>query len=243
MWIKLVHSSYLYPFLLIATLISVVAGILSRNAILLPVLNVLVAYPVLFTLVVRQERKRAVAAMLFWALCMGVFAVIACVSFPSEASGAVFHGPEYRDEMHRWIKTGAGAEGDPRQFIPQHVLHFGIFAILSVVSAGVLSLLMGAVLMNYMSFYVSSVILASSDTWTAVWMGWHPWSILRVISFVILGVLLSEPLISKVVRRPYRLQGTAPFLWIALSGLVLDILIKALLAPWWGVTLRGLIEP
>jgi hypothetical protein len=73
-------------------------------------------------------------------------------------------------------------------------------------------------------------------------MGWHPWSIIRIISFVILGVILGEPLICKITGRDYEYVGVRPFLWGAIGGLILDILMKAILAPWWGITLRRLIS-
>jgi hypothetical protein len=144
--------------------------------------------------------------------------------------------------MFQWIRTGSGAEGDPLQFVPQHLLHIVVFSALSVLSGSVLSLLMGAVLMNYMSFYVASVILASNDRLLAALIGWHPWSIIRVISFVILGVILGEPLICKIAKREYNYLGARPFLRLALAGLVVDILLKGLLAPWWGLTLRKMIS-
>lgn len=241
MWTRLVQSGYLFPFLMGGTLLSSLVGVLSSNPYLLPLFNILIAYPVMFTLLSVGKRKRAVFAMLFWALCMGVFIVTTCIVFPSQASAAILHGPEYKKEMFYWIQTGVGAEGNPSEFIPQHALHLGIFVVLSLISGGILSLLMGSVLMNYMGYYVASVIQASPDKWTASWMGWHPWSILRIVAFVILGIVLAEPLICWIRKRPYEKKGVTPYLWVALAGLILDVCIKASLAPWWGITLRNLL--
>src|SRR5688500_17914520 len=161
MWNKILTPPYVYLYLFAGTIAATVIGFLSGNKMLLPTLQIAVAYPVLYLLLRLELRKRAFAAMLFWALCLGIIVVTATVHFPSEASQAIFYGTTYADEMFHWIKTGQGAEGNPLQFVPVHLVHFVMFVFLSIVTASLLSLTMGALLMNYMSFYVGSVILAS----------------------------------------------------------------------------------
>lgn len=167
--------------------------------------------------------------------------VLACMKYPATAAKSVIHGEAYVQEMFHWIKTGEGPEGNPVQFVPQHLLHFVIFAVLSLLTGSVLSLLMGAMLMNYMSFYVATVINASHDKVLGSLMGWHPWSIIRVAAFVLLGVILAEPMICKVNKLDYEYASARRFYWIALHGLVLDVLLKTFLAPWWGLELRRLL--
>ena len=242
MWKKLVESPLVYPLLFLSVVASIALGFFVSNKWLMPILNISIAYPVLFTLVSEEKRQKAFAAMLFWALGMGVVMVIACLRYPALASVSILNGPNYVREMFHWISTGEGAEGNPLQFVPIHLLHIVVFCILSAISASMLSLLMGAVLMNYMSFYVASLIQASHHSTVAMWMGWHPWSIIRVISFVILGVILGEPLICKLTKRDYDYLEVRPFMWGAIFGLLLDVVMKALLAPWWGITLRKLIS-
>jgi hypothetical protein len=174
-------------------------------------------------------------------LLLGVVMVATVVHAREACARAIFHGPEYVDEMFRWIHTGIGAESTPSQFIPQHLMHLAMFIVLALLTASLLSLLMGAALMNYMSFYVGNVILASTDFWKAVWMGWHPWSIVRVASFVVLGVILGEPLICRISGRSYDSSGAKKLLWLALAGIVADIAIKAALAPWWQRTLHTIV--
>ena len=60
-----------------------------------------------------------------------------------------------RDEMRAWILTGTGAETSPRRFLPQHAAHLALFVASSLATASVLSIALGAVLMNYMSLYVA----------------------------------------------------------------------------------------
>lgn len=241
MWNKLLGSPLLYFYLATSVVFASVLGLLLQMKLSLPVLQVAFAYPALYSLLARGLRARALLTMLWWALWLGITMVVAATHAPDAAARSIFNGTEYVQEMFDWIRTGVGAEGSPSQFIPQHLLHLAIFVVLSLLSASLLSLLMGAALMNYMSFYVASLILASNDFWTAVVMGWHPWSILRVAAFVILGVLLGEPIICRVTGRNYDLAGARKYFWMAAAGIAGDILMKALLAPWWGRTLQKLL--
>jgi len=241
MWNKIVSTPRVYPFLLAGVLVSTAGGFALANKFALPFLNILFAYPVMYSLLKLEQRKRAFVAMLFWALFLGVVTVIACVRFPAVAERSILNGADYVREMFHWIKTGEGTESEPLRFVPQHLFHFAAFVVLSLLTAGILSLFMGAILMNYMSFYVGSLILASHDHVVAALMGWHPWAAIRVASFVILGVILAEPGVCRLSGRYYDYEGARPYFWAALTGVVLDMIIKALLAPWWGLALRKLI--
>jgi hypothetical protein len=241
MWNKLLHSPAVYFYLLVGTAASTAIGFSLPTYAPLPILNVFIAYPVMYSLLANEYRKRAISTMLFWALCMAFIGVWAVMHYPDKAGHSMYNGEYYKEQMFHWIKTGVGAEGNPSQFVPQHLIHFIVFCVLSAISAGFLSLLMGAVLMNYMSFYVGSLITASSDTFKAVLMGWHPWAIIRVASYVMLGVILAEPLICKITKRDYNYSEVRPYFWTAISGIALDILMKALLAPTWGLMLRRII--
>jgi len=241
MWNRLLSSSLIYVYLFVGTIAATAIGFLTGNKIVLPILQIVVAYPVLYSLVARESQKRAILTMLFWALSVAIVVVTATLHYREAAANSIFHGTVYVDEMFHWIKTGEGAEGNPVQFVPIHLLHFILFAALSLLTGSVLSLFMGALLMNYMSFYVASVIGASHGQWIAALMAWHPWSAIRVASFVILGVILAEPLICKIQKRDYEYSTVRPYFWLALHGLAIDVLMKSVLAPWWGMTLRKLI--
>jgi len=241
MWNKLLSPPLVYFYLLLGTIASTLIGFALGNQFVLPVLQIAISYPVLYSLLSQKLRNRAFAAMLFWALCMGTVTVTASMQDLAQAGKSIIHGPAYVQEMFHWIQTGEGAEGNPIQFAPQHLLHFVLFAVLSLLTGSILSLLMGAMLMNYMSFYVASVIHASHDKLLAALMGWHPWSIIRVASFVLLGVILAEPMICKIKKLDYEYASARRYYWMALHGLVLDVILKTLLAPWWGLTLRKLL--
>jgi hypothetical protein len=242
MWNKLLCSPLLFLYLFAGTIVAVAAGFAIQNEYLLPAFQIAVAYPVLYSLLAQKKRIRAIWAMLFWALCVAIVMITSSVHFYDRAGNSIIHGRAYVREMFYWIKTGIGAESNPWQFVPQHLLHFVVFAILSVLTASILSLFMGAILMNYMSFYVASVIRASSNELLACLMGWHVWAILRVASFVLLGVILAEPTICRIKKMDYEYASIRKYYWLALHGLVLDVILKTLLAPWWSEMLRRIVH-
>lgn len=210
---------------------------------LLPILQVLPAYPLMVRDLKKGKKLPAILRMLAWALVVAVTMEALALHRPETGTASVIHGAAYRDEMVRWVRTGIGRESSPAQFIPEHVLHLAAFVSLSLVSGSLLSLILGAVLMNYMSFYVGSLMALAESPGRVLLYGWPPWAILRVIAFVILGVVLAGPALRRVVGVPFRWQENRGLLLAALTALVLDIILKALLAPAWSGILRSALFP
>jgi len=108
--------------------------------------------------------------------------------------------------------------------------------VLTWATGGYLGLALGAALVAYMSYFVGSYAAASGHPFLGSAAAWVPWSVLRVCAFVLLGALFSRPLLVRRVwpfgSREYRLMA------LALSGILADIVIKALCAPAYGVFLR-----
>jgi hypothetical protein len=209
---------------------------------LLPLMNALPAYVVMAGRLSRRDRKGAVLAMLCWAAALAVGATLTFALWPSDPGAVVIHGPAYRAEMFHWIRTSEGSEGVPSLFIPQHLLHLALFVALSLASASLASIVMGAVMMNYMAYYVASLARAGVPTWAVVALGWQPYALCRVAAFSILGALLAEPLLSRLLR--YRYEGLAsarPYLLWAAGGLAADWIVKAAVAPQWGRWLQALL--
>ena len=169
-----------------------------------------------------------------WLLSLGVIVLV--LWMPEAARAGIWNGETYRQEMFGWIATGIGRENDPRAFIPVHLLHLGIFLVLTWVSGGYLGLALGAALVGYMSYFVGSYAAASGHPFLGSVAAWVPWSVIRVLAFVLLGALFARPLLVRRVwpfgRREYRLMA------LALSGILADIVLKALCAPAYGLFLR-----
>jgi hypothetical protein len=225
---------------IVATVASYPIAILSGSAWLLPSLNTLPAYLMMVARLRQGDRRGALVGMLVWALTLAVFGTLFFALWPTSLEGVVLNGAAYRDEMFVWIRTGIGLEGSPRLFLPQHLLHLAAFVLLSLASASALSILMGAVLMNFMAFYVASLARAGVPGWAVIALGWQPWAICRVAAFCTLGVVLAEPLLRRrfpglPVRSSRKLLS-----WAAL-GILADWTLKAALAPTWGRWLSRLL--
>jgi hypothetical protein len=225
-----------------ATIVSYPLGLWLGGKWLLPLLNTIPAYAAMVVLLRRGRRGRAVAAMLAWAVTLAVVGTLFLRFWPQAPDALVFNGPRYRDEMFHWIRSGEGSEGSLRLFLPQHLLHLVAFVALCLATASAAAIFMGALLMNYMDFYVASLSRAGVTGWAATLLGWQPWAICRVAAFCILGVVLAEPLLSKVLRYPYEgLRAARPWIMIAAAGILADWVLKAALAPAWGRWLRALL--
>jgi hypothetical protein len=222
-----------------ATVASYIVGLLVGGRWLLPVLNAAPAYALMARDLHAGARRAALQTMLVWALLLAVCGTLFFALWPHDPGSAIVHGPEYREEMFRWIRTGEGTEGTPRLFLPQHLLHLAAFVVLSLLTASAVSIFMGAVLMNYMAYYVASLARAGVPARTVLLFGWQPWAIVRIAAFCIFGVLLAEPLLSRAW--PYRYEGLGAVrrtVFIASALILADWALKALLAPTWGLVLR-----
>ena len=206
----------------------------------LPVLATLALYPFFARMVADGRRGAATAAALLWALGLSVSLITHTARDPEVAGRGILMGPPYRDEMFEYVATGIGRESQPGRFIPQHLLHAGLFCVVSILSGGLLGLTMGAVLVGYMSYYVGA-LAAGPQPLTAALLGWPPWAILRVVAFVLLGTVLARPLLLRL-RGPRSAPLFEPadrrILLAAAALLVADIALKTAFATTWANLLR-----
>jgi hypothetical protein len=219
--------------IVVATALSYALGWLIDIPLLIPFLNTAASYPFMVLALKAGQVRLAIARMLLWALTMGVCATLLSYAWPSATATLFLNAEAYRLEMFRWVMTGSGTESTPALFIPQQILHTIVFSVLALATGGILAMPMGAMLMNYMGHYVGALAASSRQPALTVLLAWHPWSVIRVVSFVTLGVVLSTPLISRVGRFTIDLRAARPLAVMAFAGLVADIVLKTLLAPTW----------
>lgn len=208
---------------------------------LLPVVAPLTVYPA-FALRVREGHYgSAWRVAMAWAALLSLGVIILVAVNPALAARGILHGSAYKEEMRDWVLGNEGAkEVTPSRFIPEHLLHLGAFVVLTLVSGGYLGLVLGAFLTAYMSYFVGSLAVASRRPIVAALAAWVPWSVIRVMSFVLLGVLLARPLL---LRRRWPFGRREAWLFaLALAGIAADIALKTALAPRWGELLRGLLQ-
>lgn len=200
---------------------------------LVPVLNMLAGWPFMVATLRRGRVSLAVARMLVWALTLGTAATWLSYVRPVATETLFLNGAAYRAEMFTWVMTGVGAESDPSRFIPTQLGHAVLLVALSLVTAGLAAMTLGAVLMNYMGHYVGALAAASAHPGATAVLAWAPWAVVRVVSFVTLGVVTAVPLVSRVGLFSARMREAWPFAAWAVAGLAVDIVLKWLLAPAW----------
>lgn len=224
------HIAWLVP----STIAAAVAGFATGNMLLFPLFCMAPAYPLMIRRLLAGQRGRAVCTMLVWAATLAPTSVMLSFWAPEQAAATVLRGEVYADEMFHWLRTGEGRESRPAEFLVEHAVHLVLFTVLSLATASLASIYFGTVLLNYMAYYVARVIQAADGDLLAGVMAWHPWSLVRVASFVVLGVVLAEPLLRRI-SGSNRVPGTGRGRWLflVLAGLVLDAVVKAMLAPSW----------
>ncbi len=218
--------------------LAVLGASLSEGPALLPVLASAAVYPIMVRLILKGRPIAASAAVLLWAASLSGSIIGLTSHDPLRAGALIIHGPAYRDEMFEFVRTGAGREGEPARFLPQHALHLAAFAALAALSGGLLAIVAGSVMVGYMSYYVGALVAAGGAPGRALFLGWPPYALLRVAGFVVLGVALSRPGLALAARRPIAFEARRRFYATALVLLVADALLKALVAPVWAALLR-----
>ncbi len=196
---------------------------------LVPLVLSLPAWLALIAGLRRDRRGVALAASAVWAGLVAIGLALLEIARPGSCARLFPGSASYAHAMLAWVDTGQGCEGDLACFLPQHLLHLLSFSFLALVTAGLGGLAMGCVLLGWMGAYTAGLALASGNCWALV-VGWHPWAVVRVAGYLLLGVVLSEPLGRRGLP-PLPGRGR----WVAWSlGLCLgDLALKWLLAEWW----------
>jgi hypothetical protein len=233
------NRTMVLPAIVAGTALSYGIAIPLGVPILVPLLNTAPAFPFMIGSLRRGRTGEAILRMLVWALTLGVCATALGYWRTSDAGRLFVHGEVYRQEMFVYVRTGVGAEGDIRLFLPQHLLHAAAFSALAVTTGSLAAMPMGAALMNYMGYYVGALAAAGARPLEVVVLAWVPWALVRIASFVVLGVVLAGPVYGRIAGFPCRLRDQRSWIALALAGLLLDAAMKWALAPAWRQMIRG----
>jgi hypothetical protein len=227
--------------LLAATLaLPLAVGSLPGGRWLLPALAPLTLYLAFAARVREGAYYSAWKLAMLWAVLLAAGVVAWTYIAPEVAARGVLRGEAYRGEMFQWIATGDAPENDWRRFLPQHLLHLGVFSVAALLTGGYLGLVIGAALLDYMAYFVACYARASGHPVGGLLAAWVPWSVIRIMAFVLLGVLLARPLLARRIW-PFARVERQLFL-LALSGIAADLIMKAALAPSYGLFLRQLVR-
>lgn len=113
--------------LVIGVILSTTASFAFGVPWLMPILGTAVPYPIFLLQVRRQQYKSAFWWMLLWGVLQSIAVIVATAIAPETAAKVILRGQSYTTEMFHWIRTGEGMEGSLNLFLPDHLLHYGIF--------------------------------------------------------------------------------------------------------------------
>lgn len=241
-WQKIVTTKMSYGYTVFIAIFSCILGIFIPGKWALPILNTLGIYPLFYYQLKHQNYRQIFIQMLLWAVVMSITIIILSSFLNATMETKIFRGEQYRNEMFSWIKAGVGEESSPNQFIPKHLIHFVLFSILTILTGGFAALFFGSVLLNYMNFYVGSLFAHSTNPLIILLFGWQPWAILRVVGYIAVAIGLSDLFFSYVLKRPLRKEAVKNYFLGGLFCVILDLLLKTLLAPTWQKVLQSVMK-
>lgn len=226
-------------FLVLCVAIATVVGLRARVPFLLPLLQGAVAWPFFVAEAASGRVARALGCVLLIALTAGVLVPIEVVYGSGlNCSVSIPGGVSYRDSMFAFIRSGgiAGQEAYPKEFLPVHALHFGGFVVLCAATAGLGALVLGAVLLDYMSFYVGALVLeaqAHGSVGETLLRAWAPYAIIRVFAYAITAAGIASLCLGPVETR-LRARGA---ILVGTVLAILDVILKTILARSYGESL------
>ncbi|MFO0969542.1 MAG: hypothetical protein U0793_28625 [Gemmataceae bacterium] len=104
---------------------------------------------------------------------------------PDAVAGLFPEGEAYWRQTRQWILTGENPEYESAYWLPVHLLLFLSVALLAYPSFGFLTLYVGLAQVDLMNVYVGHLLVSAPNPWLALMPGWHPWSILRGLGYLL----------------------------------------------------------
>lgn len=203
------------------------------HPIFLALIPTIVVYPPYLDFVRKKRLLEASILVLEWALFLTISMIYATIIYGEDIGSLVIKGQSYKEEMFLWIRTGYGPEGDPSLFMIPKIREIIIFSLAGLLTVGFLGLLMGAMLLNYMNYYVGALLLHAKPGafFTVALLSWPIYAILRVPGYVFLGTVLTR--ISYVFLKERKLvlePESKKLLLYAAILITLDFILKAIVA-------------
>jgi hypothetical protein len=183
----------------------------------------------------------AAASVGLWAIGTTVTSVYVFFGHPKEADERVMRAGSYRASMLAWLQTGEGPEAQPVATVRQHVREAIWYTAAAMATANLGSIVMGAILLNYMNAYVATLLRAGTRMGRVLLLAWNVWSVARVAAYVMIGAAASAPMLRFAGWR-VDASAVAALAIAGASGAVLDLALKLTLSRPWGRALAGAVD-
>ena len=183
----------------------------------------------------------AAAVVVGWAAGTTLISVGTFVGAAADVDRAVLRAKRYRESMLAWLSTGRGPEATPLVTAWVHGKELAAYLVAAVLTANMLSLALGAVLLNYMNAYVATLLRAAKRRVVVLLLAWNVWSVVRVAAYVGLGAAAANVL-GRFVGLPDGAGAEGP-LWVwGGAGVVADLVLKLALSRPCGRALSAAVD-
>lgn len=183
----------------------------------------------------------AAASVGCWAVATSLVALYFFVGEPRETDERVVRAAAYRRTMLDWLRTGTGPEARPFATAGAHAHELVVYVAAAVLTANLASLVLGAVLLNYMNAWVATALRAARRTGVVALLGWNLWSVVRVAAYVVIGSAAAAPLAARF-GYPAPPGTIAPLAVAGAVGVVLDLVLKLALSRPCGRRLAAAVD-
>ena len=190
-----------------------------------------------FLLEAQNSFFRGYMLLLWWTLILSVIVLWFSMKDADKMMPLIWRSQEYTGSMMRWIDTGELPEGRPGRVLLFHLKQTAIYCLLAALSANFLALVLGAALLNYMNYYVAMYLRRTGGRVHGAFLAWNPWSVIRVLGFLYLGIVVSTPALWLLIPVPWRLS--LRLLIPGIACLVLDVVLKIALSKTWSNRLQA----
>ena len=183
----------------------------------------------------------AAGAVGAWAVGSTLVSVYVFFGRPKETDERVLRASQYRSAMLDWLATGRGPESAPVATGRAHLRELAIYLLAAIATANAASIVLGAVLLNYMNAYVAALLRAARRPGMVFLLGWNVWSVVRVAAYVALGAAAASPLL-RLAGSPGDRRSIERLAIGGVVGVVTDLVLKLALSRPAGRALAGAVD-
>ncbi len=168
-----------------------------------------------------------------WACGTSFAAITAFWHTPGRIGTHVLRASAYAASMRAWLSSGETLGASPGAIVRTHVRELAAYLAVALLTGNLLSLVMGAALLNFMNAWFVELLRAAHARRTVWLLGWPCWSVARVLAYVALGSACAQPAASWL-GYPAPADDVQWLVELGLFGVLLDVVLKSLLSGWYG---------
>lgn len=189
--------------------------------------SALLLMPIMVAAISRDWTGRGLGTVgsAFFAHC--ALAIMLSVRSPLPERPLLPDGLDYWQQSKAWIETGTSPEYELGYWLPVHGQLVFSVAGLSYLSLGMSTFWGGFYQVDLMNYYVSQLVVHSRSPWIALTLGWHPWSQLRGIGYLLITFEMASWSLSRLTGTSLSTRRIRLTRWTAgLVFVMLDCLVK-----------------